>query len=330
MRRTVRSARRSIAAPRCATPAGCAATCRPTARECSANSRPRTRSRSATRIATRASRSCAPGAPSFTSGDRHRRAAGIGDVSQKASQVAVEVRLLGELEVRHGGRVQQLPASKKTRALLGYLVATGRPHLRESLCGLLWDGPDDPRAELRWCLSKIRPLLDAGGGHLAADRERAGFVAGPVHVDTAGVRELAAAGVETAPIETLRAAAALFRGELLEGLDLPACFRYHEWCVGEREALRGVRTGILGQLVGRLSGAAGDLDEALRWARERVRFDPLTEAAHVDVVRILGRLGRTREALAQYDTCRRILESELGARTSPALEEARRELTARG
>ena len=249
-------------------------------------------------------------------------------MSQKGAQVAVEVRLLGELEVRHGGRVQPLPASKKSRALLGYLVATGRPHLRESLCALLWDGPDDPRAELRWCLSKIRPLLDAGGGRLAADRERAGFVAGPVRVDAAAVRELVAGGVDAASTGTLRTAAALYRGEMLDGLDLPACFRYHEWCVGEREALRGLRTSILGELVSRLSGAPGDLEESLRWARERVTYDPLTEAAHVEVMRILGRLGRAREALAQYDACRRILETELGARTSSALEQARRELTA--
>ena len=251
-------------------------------------------------------------------------------VARQSAQAAVEVRLLGELEVSHRGRLQPLPASKKSRALLAYLVATGRPHLRESLCSLLWEGPDDPRAELRWCLSKIRPLLDAGGGALAADRERAAFVAGPVRVDTTTVRELVAGGVEATPTETLRAAAALFRGEFLEGLELPACFRYHEWCVGEREALRGLRTGISSELVSRLSASDRDLPEALRWARERVAFDPLTEAAHVDVIRILGRLGRTREAIAQYDSCRRILETELGARPSSALERARRELTAPG
>jgi predicted ATPase/DNA-binding SARP family transcriptional activator len=251
-----------------------------------------------------------------------------GAVSPKAAQPDVEIRLLGELEVRRGGRAQTLPASKKSRALLAYLVATGRPHLRESLCTLLWDGPDDPRAELRWCLSKIRPLLDAGGGQLVADRERAGFAAGPARVDAAAVRELVAGGVEAAPTETLRAGAAIFRGEFLEGLDLPASFRYHEWCVAERESLRALRIRILSELVERLSGAPAELEEALRWARQRVTFDPLTEAAHVDVIRILGRLGRTREALAQYDTCRRILETELGARASSALEQARRDLTA--
>ncbi|HVV16435.1 MAG TPA: AAA family ATPase [Polyangia bacterium] len=244
---------------------------------------------------------------------------------------AAEIRLLGELEVRRQGRALPLPASKKTRALLAYLVATGRPHLRESLCALLWDGPDDPRAELRWSLTKLRPLLDGGGGQLQTDRERAGFVAGPVRVDAVAVRALVGRAASEATLDALRAAAGQFRGEPLEGLDLPACFRYHEWYVGEREALRGLRGTVLAELAARLGAAdrpTADLDEALRWARLRVASDPLTEACHVDVVRILGRLGRAREALAQYDACRRILQTELGARVSDALEQARRELGA--
>jgi DNA-binding SARP family transcriptional activator len=31
---------------------------------------------------------------------------------------------------------------------------------RGHLCELLWDGPNDPRGELRWCLSKIRGVID--------------------------------------------------------------------------------------------------------------------------------------------------------------------------
>src|SRR5438270_12254811 len=56
-----------------------------------------------------------------------------------------------------------LPPSKKTRALLAYLVSTTRPQSRAHLCELLWEGPDDPRAALRWSLTKIRPLLDEDG-----------------------------------------------------------------------------------------------------------------------------------------------------------------------
>jgi DNA-binding SARP family transcriptional activator len=236
----------------------------------------------------------------------------------------VEIKLLGELELSVGGRVQPLPASKKTRALLAYLVATARPHLRERLCVLLWDGPDDPRAALRWSLTKIRPLLDAGAERLAADRERVSFEPGAdVVIDATAVRRALEGGVEAASTEILRDVAARFRGEFLEGLDLPSCYRFHEWCVGEREALRSLRVSVLAQLSARLQDAP---EEALRYARARVLVDPLTEAAHVDVVRLLGRLGRVREAQAQYETCRRILESELGSKTSQALEQARMEL----
>ena len=56
-----------------------------------------------------------------------------------------------------------LPQSKKTRALLAYLVVTQRPQRRDRLCGMLWDVADDPRAALRWSLSKLRPLVDEPG-----------------------------------------------------------------------------------------------------------------------------------------------------------------------
>src|SRR5579864_9212361 len=85
---------------------------------------------------------------------------------------AVQIRLLGELEVTREGRALSLPASKKTRALLAYLAATARPHLRQSLCELLWPGPDDPRAALRWTLTKIRDVVDEEGvARIAADRD---------------------------------------------------------------------------------------------------------------------------------------------------------------
>ena len=69
-----------------------------------------------------------------------------------------------------------LPASKKSRALFAYLVATARSHLRERLCELLWDAPDDPRASLRWSLAKMRPLVDEKGvTRLVGDRDELVF-----------------------------------------------------------------------------------------------------------------------------------------------------------
>ena len=60
------------------------------------------------------------------------------------SEHGVQICLLGGLKLVRAGQPISLPPSKKTRALLVYLVATGRRHMRERLCDLFWDGPDDP------------------------------------------------------------------------------------------------------------------------------------------------------------------------------------------
>jgi DNA-binding SARP family transcriptional activator len=231
---------------------------------------------------------------------------------------AVEVRVLGDLEVRIRGGKAALPASKKTRALLGYLVVTGSPQLREHLCDLLWQGPDDPRGSLRWSLTKLRGVV--GERCIRADRERAEFLGQGVDCDLTGVRGTLAAGVRETSTEALRGALARFRGELLEGLDLADCFRWHEWCVAQREAMRTLRVEVLATLVER---HAGEPEAALGYARQRLAIDPISEAAHVAVVRLLTALGRNREANDQVEACRRILANELGTRPSPALLAAR-------
>src|SRR5215813_253071 len=145
--------------------------------------------------------------------------------------VGLEVRLLGDLEVLRGERRVDLPASKRSRALLGYLAATARPHLRERLCALFWEGPEDPRGALRWALTKIRPVIDDSKTvRLVADRERVAFEAGGAHVDWNVVRQkFSRGGPAAATTEDLAGATRLFRGELLEGLDLPDCYEYQEW-----------------------------------------------------------------------------------------------------
>ena len=147
----------------------------------------------------------------------------------------LQIHLLGDLRLVSRGQALALPPSKKTRALLAYLVATGRPHLRARLCDLLWEGPDDPRGALRWSLAKLRPLLDEEGLR-GSSPTRARYVCvawgrcGRHAARTSGVcRRFVCGDVE------LKGAAALFSGEFAEGLDLPACYRFHEWCTAERE-----------------------------------------------------------------------------------------------
>ena len=97
--------------------------------------------------------------------------------------------MLGELEVLHAGRPIELPQSKKTRALLGYLALTRRPQRRDRLSAMFWDVTNDTRAALRWSLTKLRPVVNAGGvERLRATRTHVELVADDMSVDLARVR----------------------------------------------------------------------------------------------------------------------------------------------
>ena len=236
----------------------------------------------------------------------------------------LEIRVLGELSVRRGGQPLDLPASRKTRALLGYLVATaGEPHSRQRLCDLLWDGPVDPRGELRWSLSKLRALLDDQRGRiLRAARDHVGFEPGGADSDLAALASLETRGLDRLAASELERAEALFRGELLAGLELPDCFRFASWLVAERERLFALHTALLERQVACHAAAP---ERALRAARSWVAHDPLSEAAHAAAVRALFALGRPREANQQAEACRRILKQELGVAPGAQLEAARRQ-----
>jgi len=100
------------------------------------------------------------------------------------------------MEVLHDGVAVPLPQSRKSRALLAYLVLKASPQRRDSLCEVLWEVPDDPRAALRWSLTKLRPVVnDDDAERLVADRERAGFVALGAKVDFEEVQNACVAGL---------------------------------------------------------------------------------------------------------------------------------------
>ncbi len=233
----------------------------------------------------------------------------------------LEIRLLGEPAVVVDGQARSLPASKKTRALLGYLVATARPQRRERLCELLWDGPDDPRAGLRWSLAKLRPLLDVGGAvRVVADRERVSFESHGAEVDVLTLSALSRADLSTAPLERLTSALARFRGPFLEGLELSSCPAFHAWCVGEREALRAREVELLTTLIERLRSEPA---RALGFARALIALDPLAESPRLALMDLLAALGETRRALEECDDYTRTLQRELRVKPSFELERRR-------
>jgi DNA-binding SARP family transcriptional activator len=238
-----------------------------------------------------------------------------------AAEPLLKIRLLGELCIERDGERLALPPSRKTRALLAWLVLESREHTREQLCALFWDTPDDLRGALRWSLSRLRPLVDGREPRLFADRERVRFEATTASVDLSEVQALSTKGLAAASLAELQAAADAFRGELLEGLDLSEAFRFQAWCTAQREAARKLHSVVLTALCGRLDR---EPEAALPVARRMTALEPTDEAAHRRVMSLLLALGRPREALAQYEVCRSALRKNFGGIPSAETEALRR------
>src|SRR5262245_19452111 len=206
----------------------------------------------------------------------------------------LHISVLGNLAVlRHRTKVP-LPRSKKTRALLAYLAVTARAHSRDRLCTIFWAVPDDPRAALRWSLSRLRPLVDEHGcRRIVADRENVGLDLGGVAVDILSLRSAYRNGIDSISTDALSQAAETLEDDFLEGLDLPDCREFQSWCTGQREDTRRLRMRVLTALVTRFENAP---EEALRYARTLSLLEPANEAAQATLVRLLRATGRWREA----------------------------------
>jgi len=231
----------------------------------------------------------------------------MGSTKKKAGKPApLAIRLLGDLEVLRGETPVRLPQSRKTRALLTYLVVSGTPHRRERLCSLLWDVADDPRAALRWSLSKLRALVDdPDAPRIVAAGETIGFEPRGAVVDVHHLRQRLAAGVESLATDELRELAREFRGDFLDGLELPDFFGFQSWRLAQREEARRFHAKVRRALAERLAASP---EEALEHARKLAELEPYDEDAHAAVVRLLLALGRAREAEQQREHAVRVLE----------------------
>jgi DNA-binding SARP family transcriptional activator len=102
------------------------------------------------------------------------------DTRAKEGQL-LRISVLGRLAMLRDGMRLQLPPSKKMRALLAY---------RTRLCATFWSLPDDPRAALRWSLTRPRTLIDTADGRtIIADRENVGLNRDGVTVDILSIRD---------------------------------------------------------------------------------------------------------------------------------------------
>jgi len=197
-------------------------------------------------------------------------------------QASLQIKVLGELAVVRDAQEIVLPASKKTRALLAYLALANRRQRRDYLCQMLWNAPDDPRASLRWSLTKLRRVLNEDGDEpcLGTDGSSVFLDTNKLDVDLLHVAHITAKNVRSVTTPDLETWAALFRGRFLEGLELPRCPVFEAWRTFHADALDRARSLILHVLVERLRS---EPERALPYVQALQSMDPTDEQVALEL-----------------------------------------------
>jgi len=237
----------------------------------------------------------------------------------------LSLSFLGGCAVALDGAPAPRFAREKARALLAYLaLESDRAHARSELAALFWpeQGEESARTNLRQTLAALRDALgdEAASAWLETTHETIRFLpSADVMLDVAAFRRLAS---PTADERALVEALALYRGELLAGVEVRDSPAWDDWLARQREGLRREAVSALGRLAGQLE-ERGDLAEALAQVWRALALAPWDESAHQRAMRLLARQGDRAGALAQYEACRRALRDELGAEPAPETEALR-------
>ncbi|MDX8460443.1 alpha/beta fold hydrolase [Mesorhizobium humile] len=221
---------------------------------------------------------------------------------------APHLHLLGGFDFNGVGATA--PAfSRKARGMVAYLaLQAGQAQSREKLAALLWslNGEAQARMSLRQAVSSVRKAISvAGGGRFLTDGANLALHLDDIDFDVARFEALAAG---PAP-EDLEQAAALYRGDLLDGLGLRE-EPFEEWLRVERERLRAIAVAALDRLINHYTTAA-DPAACIRAAMRLLAMEPLREDAHRALMRSYAAQGRVNLALKQYEVCRDALQREL-------------------
>ena len=242
------------------------------------------------------------------------------------------VSVLGEMQVLIDDVPIQSFESDKVRALLAYLVVEAdRSHPREALIGLLWpDSPEEAaRHNLRQALFNLRLVL---GDHMAKppyllitrseirfNRESNYWLDLDQFNDAFYAWEKSRSRENVDPamlVPQLEEMVKLYLGEFLQHFYIEDSTEFEDWIVVQRETSRQHVMDALTYLANEFE-RRGDFQTARRYASRQLELDPWREEAHYQIMRVLALDGQRSTALAQYETCKRVLAEELGVAPAP-------------
>ncbi len=221
------------------------------------------------------------------------------------------IRLLGPLTISRDGLSLPLPASRKARALIGYLALQSRPPTRTQLCELLWDLPNDPRGELRWALSKIRSVLDQQDRkRVETTDDRARLDLTDCFVDAIGIErawQQQEQGGAALDAHQLRAFVSWFAGDFLEGLEVARSPPFSGWLLAQRRHWRARRVALIERLVASLEPSS---EESRGHLEQWLELAPFDRRAHELLLTGFAQRGQRREGDEHLQTTARLFETE--------------------
>jgi DNA-binding SARP family transcriptional activator/Tfp pilus assembly protein PilF len=236
--------------------------------------------------------------------------------------VAVELQVLGQVELRVDGRLVEVGHARQRCVLAVLLVEANRVVTVEQLLDRVWADrlPYKARQVASNYVSRLRRVLP---GEAAIVRRGGGYVLqiDPEAVDLHRFRRLVqqARGRDDAQaLALLEEAAALWRGEAFDGLDTPWIATVREGLARERFAADLDRVDLV-LAHGRHTALCAEL-------AERADAHPLDERVTGQLMLALYRNGRQAEALLRFDSIRARLTNEVGADPGPELRDLHRRI----
>ncbi len=259
---------------------------------------------------------------------RKRRAMGQkeGQMTQNSANVVTKklrIQVFGLPLVFIGDELVTGFVSNKAAALLFYLAATGKSYTREMLAGLLWGESTEEKARknLRDVLFNLRPLV---GDYLLISRQTVELnTAVPCEIDVVQfthtlqeLGDLRSGQLSPASAILLREAIDLYRGDFLDGFHVAQAPDFETWQQSERTRLQQLAVQSLHGLAEYLT-RQGNTALGLKYAARLLELEPWREETHRQLMHLLVWSGQRSAALAQYETCRRLLKENLKVEPEP-------------
>jgi predicted ATPase/DNA-binding SARP family transcriptional activator len=229
----------------------------------------------------------------------------------------LEIRLLGPLEVRFGGRPVGVSGGKRDGVLAVLALRHGRVVAVDELIDSLWgeELPAAPRNALQHHVARLRAAL----GQESIVGSSDGYALGDVTVDAVRFEQLLAEarrasreGDTRAGAESVELALALWRGPALQGLTET------DWLGAEARRLEALRVDALEERFA-TALALGEHREIVSALRAALDENPFRERLWGQLMLALYRGGRQADALETFQDARRVLAEQLGLDPGPEL-----------